>query len=192
MLVLCVGSSSSHVVGALMSRERLGVECQLTGWCKMHVPWTCLEPAPHVALCTPRGWSPLPLRACAGRVAELGAPGWEGVELSAGNCGADSLGPLIATRFHAQLLHLPRPRAASGAPRRRCQTQSAPPAGQGGAHTGLPHSQLIVHSRQRRAPGRRRLGLPVGWLCLLPSQGRARPQQAWLSLRCYLGAEQIS
>lgn len=66
MLVLRVGSSSSHVVGALMSRERLGVECQLTGWCKMHVPWTCLEPAPHVALCAPRGWSPLPLRACAG------------------------------------------------------------------------------------------------------------------------------
>ena len=131
-----------------MSHERLGVECQLTGWCKMHVPWTCLEPAPHVALCAPRGWSPLPLRACAGRVVGLGAPGWEGVELSAGNRGADSLGPLIATPFHAQLLHLPWPRAASGAPRRRCQTHSAPPAGQGGAHTGLPHSQLIVHSRQ--------------------------------------------
>lgn len=105
-----------------MSHERLGVECQLTGWCKMHVPWTCLEPAPHVALCAPRGWSPLPLRACAGRVVGLGAPGWEGVELSAGNRGADSLGPLIATPFHAQLLHLPWPRAASGAPRRRCQT----------------------------------------------------------------------
>ena len=170
-----------------MSRERLGVECQLTGWCKMHVPWTCLEPAPHVALCAPRGWSPLPLRACAGSRG-VGGPRVGRSRALSRELWRRLPGAPDRTHFHAQLLHLPWPRAALGAPRRRCQTQSAPPAGQGGAHTGLLHSQLIVHSRQRRAPGKR----PVGWLCLLPSQGWARPQQAWLSLRCYLGAEQIS
>ena len=143
-----------------MSQGQMSAHMEVQGACASGLPGA----SARRALCTPHRWYPLPLGASPGGAVEapmgLGAQSTPCILAQGRKAYSSQPGTVAQTHWGpAHCRALPRSAAPPAtatrdlgpAPWRRCPTQPAPPAGQGGAQTGLPLLQIIVHWTARGA-----------------------------------------